>query len=306
MKAETLFKALADETRLRLIHLVLHHELNVNEIVAIMEMGQSRISRHLKILSDSGLLKHRKDGLWTFYSAAHSGEGRRFLNAIRFLFENDGVFSGDLVRAAAVREERSRETQRFFDAIAENWEKMKRDIIGDFDLNALILEELPESVTSVDLGCGAGDLLELLMKKSRRVIGVEKSPRMLEAARGRFSRSADHDAPDLRIGELEHLPLHPGEADLAVVNMVLHHLSEPLLAIREIHRILKRGDTLLIIDLARHNLENLRQRFGDRWLGFEPTDLTLQLKECGFKVKKIRHFDLKNDLKGFMISSVKK
>ena len=131
MKAVNLFKALADETRLRLVHLFLHFELNVNEIVAILGMGQSRISRHLKILVDSQLLTSRRDGLWTFYSTVTKGEGYAFIESIEYIFARDPIFSEDLMEAGRVLEKRAEETVRFFDSIAENWGQLKREILGD-------------------------------------------------------------------------------------------------------------------------------------------------------------------------------
>ena len=298
------FKALADETRLRLVHLFLHYELNVNEIAAVMGMGQSRISRHLKILSDSRLITFRRDGLWTFYSAAGEGEGHRFIQSIRYLFETEPIFSEDLVGADRVLEERAHETTRFFDSIAEDWEKLKKEIIGAVNLNRLILEAVPVSGTIVDMGCGTGDLLEPLKKKARYLIGVDKSPRMLDQARRRFA--LDGANVDLRIGELEHLPLREGEADLAVINMVLHHVPDPKKAFREAYRVLKPGDSFIILDFLRHQLEGMRERYGDRWLGFNIVDIKKWLKNSGFDTGKIDYFDLKKGLKGFMIQSVKK
>lgn len=303
MKALNFFKALSDDTRLRLLHIFTHYELNVNEIVEIMGMGQSRISRHLKILADTQLLTYRRDGLWTFYTAAVQGEGHRFINTVKYLFDNDPVFEQDLEKVKKILEERSKETVRFFDSIAEDWEKLKREIIGDVDLNGLILGNIPVSGTIVDLGCGTGDLLSFLKEKADRVIGVEKAPRMLEEARRRFADRKKNI--DLRIGELEHLPLREGEADLAVINMVLHHLPDPPKALQEAHRVLKKGNLFIIVDLLTHTQENMRERYGDRWLGFSESEMKKWLKNSGFSIKSMAYFDLKKSLKGFLIQAVK-
>lgn len=303
MEAVNFFKALSDETRLRLLHIFIHYELSVNEIVEIMGMGQSRISRHLKILADNQLLTFRRDGLWTFYSAVTKGDGHAFIESIKYLFDRDPIFARDLADAKQVLEERSKETVRFFDSIAEDWEKLKREIMDNVDLNGLILKNIPESDTIVDLGCGTGDLLPFLKKKSRRVIGVEKSPRMLEAARRRFA--GQEETFQLRIGELEYLPLREGEPDLAVVNMVLHHLPEPIKALQEVHRVLKKGNFFIISDLLRHDQETMRERYGDRWLGFSELEIKKWLETSGFKVKKIEFFDLKKKMRGFIIKAVK-
>lgn len=303
MKVVNFFKALSDETRLRLLHIFTHYELNVNEIVEIMGMGQSRISRHLKILAESQLLTYRRDGLWTFYTAAVQGEGHYFTNTVKYLFDGDPVFEQDLEKVRRILEERSKETVRFFDAIAEDWEKLKREIIGDIDLNGLILGNIPVSETIVDLGCGTGDLLDFLKEKAHRVIGVEKAPRMLEGARGRFAGRQKNI--DLRIGELEHLPLREGEADLAVINMVLHHVPDPANALHEVHRVLKKGSLFIIVDLLTHQQEGMRERYGDRWLGFSGTEMNKWLTNCGFSITPMETFDLKKGLKGFLIRAVK-
>ena len=304
MKVVNLFKALSDETRLRLVHLSLHHELNVNELVTILDMGQSGVSRHLKILTENMLLQSRRDGLWTFYSRVQEGEGVAFINSIRYLFNKESIFAKDLEKARRVLDEREKETVRFFDSIAEDWEKLKREIIGETDITQMILSITPHSEVSVDLGCGTGDLLESLRQKSERVIGVEKSTRMLESARKRFA--GNQNDIDIRIGELEHLPLREGEVDMAVINMVLHHLPEPLKAIREVHRVLKKGKPFIIVDLETHKEETLRERFGDRWLGFSQQDIKAWLETNGFRIDSFRFFDLKKGLKGFLAYAEKK
>lgn len=303
MKAVNYFKALADETRMRLAHLSLHYELNVNEIVAILGMGQSRISRHLKILTDSQLLTSRRDGLWTFYSAASEGEGHNFLRSIKYLFGTNTVFTEDLAEADRILEKRRLEETHFFDSIAEDWEKLKKEIIGEANLNSMILEAVPLSDTIVDMGCGTGDLMGSLRKKARQVIGVDKSPKMLEAAKQRFTN--DGKNVDLRIGELEHLPLGNGEADLAVINMVLHHVLDPVKTFQEAYRVLKKGKNFIIVDLLHHHRERMRERYGDRWLGFSIADIKKWLGKTGFSIGKVDYFELKKGLRGFILQSQK-
>lgn len=297
------FKALADETRLRLLNLFLHHELNVNEVVEILRMGQPRISRHLKILADSGLLCSRRNGLWTFYSVVTEGDGHQFIQNIKYLFQQDDQFVADLGRARQVVEERSLATTRFFDSIAEDWEGLKQEIIGHFDLSSLILKNIPQDQVVVDLGCGTGDLLLGLAKKSRLTIGVEKAPRMLDQARRRIL--AEGVDVDLRIGAIEHLPLRDEEADVAVINMVLHHLASPVNAIAEVGRILRPEGLFILVDLLKHQLESMRGRFGDRWLGFSREEITEWLELNGFTYDSMAFFDLKHGLQGFNIVAVK-
>jgi ubiquinone/menaquinone biosynthesis C-methylase UbiE len=303
MRSPNFFKALADETRLRLINLLSHYELNVNEIVEILNMGQSRISRHLKILADHYLLTFRRDGLWSFYSAPAEGAGSQFIKAINYLFKDEEIFPADLLAAKQVIKKRSNETILFFDSIAEDWEQLKSDIFGGFRLNEYIMDQVSFSKTSVDLGCGTGDLLAYLQKVSDHVIGVDKSPKMLEEARKRFMKRKEKI--DLRIGDIEHLPLGNREADLAIINMVLHHIPSPLEAFKEINRILKPKSHFIIVDFLNHNNESLRQKYGDRWLGFSELEIENWLAVTGFNSKKVDYFNLNKGLRGIMIRSMK-
>ena len=155
------FKALSDETRLRLVHILLHYELSVNELVRILGMGQSRVSRHLKILPAAGLLTSRRDGLWVFYAATRCGEASDFLQAMGPFLHTDTAMREDLAMAAQILEERALKTRQFFNAIAEDWDELNREVLEDFDLPAAVLAAVPEGCrVAVDLGCGTGAVLE--------------------------------------------------------------------------------------------------------------------------------------------------
>ncbi len=286
-------KALADETRLRLALVLRRYELSVNELVTLLGMGQSRVSRHLKILAEAGLLQARRDGLWVFYSAPSSGSGREFLDRVL-----PAVHEGsraDLDMAARIVEERALKTRQFFNAIAEDWDELNREVLGDFRLPEAVLAAVPEGCgTGVDLGCGTGEVLELLRGACREVIGVDGSPRMLELARRRFGDAGDDVS--LRIGELDHLPLRDGEADFACINLVLHHLSHPEIALREIARVLRPGGHALVTDFDRHQAESMRNVYGDRWLGFSRDYLTGALAAVGMEPVEYRREEVKKGL----------
>jgi len=278
MTALRLFKTAAEETRLRLLSLLAEHELNVQELEAVLQMGQSRISHHLKLMSEAGLLACRRDGLWSFYRTVEEGPGRRFLQSVRYLLSEEPCLQSDRSRAQQLlREGRSR-SRRFFDALAGHWEVLREAVVGEADLAGTLGRLLPACAAAADLGCGNGALLGTLAGKARRVIGVDSSRRMLQEARRRLQGL---DA-DLRIGELEHLPLRDGEVDCALINLVLHHLSRPEQALLEAQRVISENGTLVVADFRRHGQEWLRRRHGDRWLGFEPADLGRWLRQAGF------------------------
>ncbi|MDD6088056.1 MAG: metalloregulator ArsR/SmtB family transcription factor [Desulfovibrionaceae bacterium] len=290
-------KALADETRLRLIHILSHCELSVNELVGILEMGQSRVSRHLKILTDAGFLRSRRDGLWVFYKVAARGEAVFFLQALASCGDDEqSVADSDM--AAQVIAERSNRTRRFFNDLAEHWDTLSREVLGGLDLPEEICTHLPPGCcVAVDLGCGTGNVLERLREKSMKVIGVDGSPRMLELAKRRLQKlQTDMDEVSLRIGDLHHLPLRDEEADFVSICMVLHHLNEPIAVLREAARVLRPGGFLVIADFDKHSQEWLRTDYGDLWLGFDSESLHLFLKDAGFSFRSEKHCSVNKGL----------
>lgn len=306
------FKALADETRLRLLHVLHRHELSVNELVSILGMGQSRVSRHLKILAEAGLLQWRRDGLWVFYSGATDGQGQRFAQSVMPFVEGDPHMAADLELAARCIEERALKTRQFFNAIAEDWDALNREVLGGFDLaNAVCAAVPPHCGLAVDLGCGTGSVLERLLPLAEGVIGVDGSPRMLELARRRFApellaqSQSEAGRVSLRIGELDHLPLREGEAHFACINLVLHHLSSPVAALCEIGRILRPGGLLLITDFDKHGNERMRDEYGDRWLGFSQESLEAMIGEAGLRVRELQRHPVEKSL-GLLVALAEK
>ncbi|MBN1835977.1 MAG: metalloregulator ArsR/SmtB family transcription factor [Spirochaetales bacterium] len=281
------FKALGEQTRLRLLNLLLHHELNVQELTEILQMGQPRVSRHLKVLADSGFLDSRRDGLWAFYRVRGQGESRRLLDAIAYLFQGEEPFQEDLRCARGLLQEGRQATRRFFDAVAADWENLRSDILGQLDLAAAIAARLPHCPVVSDLGCGSGALLGPLTRRADTVIGIDASERMLFEARRRLERQS-LGGVQLRLGELEHLPMGDAETNWAVVNLVLHHLQDPRAGLREAARVVQPGGGLIVVDFDKHAEELLRSRYGDRWLGFTDQEMTGWMVEVGFRVEQ-RH-----------------
>jgi len=290
------FKALGDETRLRLFHLLLHYELNVNELVLIMQMGQSRISRHLKVLSENGLLRQRRDGGFSYYQVPNDPEIESLSQFVSDNLGREEMGTEDLSRAQAIIKERKNQTRRFFNQVAEYWERLKRDILGELDLATAVSEEVPACSTAVDLGCGTGELLLKLLDKSETVIGVDHSTQMLKMARLKLDAENATARSDLRLGELEHLPLRDQESDVAVINMVLHHIPLPQAGIQEANRILRPGGTLIIADFAKHAREDIREKFGATWLGFESGDIDTWLTASGFSLLGSRQYPVRHGM----------
>ncbi len=285
MSAATLLKSLADPGRLLLARVLTLGTFNVSELTDVVDAGQSTISRNLKILVDAGLLISRREGRTVYYA------WRRDLTdagaALRDWVERHGpAIEGDTrIRIADVWEARRERTASFFANVdpadpAAAW-------LGSPDCLPLLLEQLPDSDTVVDLGTGSGRLLPSLRGRVPNVIGVDASPSMLAEARRRAAADGLHDI-DLRLGDLAHLPLQDAEADAVVANMVLHHLPEPARAFGEIHRVLRPGGTLLIGDFLPHDQEWMRDTLADQWLGLAPDDVSHWLDQNGFESIDVR------------------
>lgn len=298
-----LLKACADETRIRLLNILINHELSVNEIVDMMNMGQSRISRHLKILLDAGLLKCRRDGVWAFYSGAASGHGKSFINAMLPMLGQDETLKKDLVTASEIIEERTKTARQFFNRIAGQWDRLKTEILGSFNLDRTIAYQIPECEKAADLGCGTGDLLSVLRLRAKRVIGVDSSSEMLKEARNRLGLCGD--TVDLRLGELEHLPMGDREVSAAVSSMALHHIQNPFQVIREAGRILEKDGIFIIAEYGKHSDESMRQKYGDLWLGFYPDEIRNWLENAGFRLSGTETFELRNSLVLHIYKSIK-
>lgn len=285
------FKALSDETRVRLLCILRQHELSVNELVTVLAMGQSRVSRHLKILAAAGLLHSRRDGLWVFYSAVSVGPAFEFMEAVFPFITTHSDMRADMDLAWRIIDERTLKTRQFFNAIAEDWDALNREVLGGFDLAQAVCEAMPPACgLAVDLGCGTGSVLERMLEYAHGVIGVDGSSRMLEMARHRFApeympaSGSEEGRVSLRIGELDHLPLRDAEANFACINLVLHHLSVPSVALDEIHRILAPAGLVLVADFDKHDVEGMRNEYGDRWLGFDAPALRSLLEDSHFQI----------------------
>ncbi len=278
-----LFKALADPCRLRLVAVLLRGEFTVQELTRMLGMGQSRISRHLKILTEAGILSVKRQGTWSYYRA---GEENAFFCAIRPAFELEldklPKRLDDLAAVASALEARRRRSLEFFDRHARQWDSLSRTLLPVPDYLDRLLALLPEVPVLLEIGVGTGALLPSLSSRAGRVIGVDHSPAMLGEARRRLAADGE-EGIELRLGEMTHLPISDRGAGCVVANMVLHHAADPLAVLREILRVLQPGGMLVLADLARHEREWAREQLADQWLGFETTELREWLKAAGFE-----------------------
>ncbi len=277
MKADLLqrvFRTFSDPTRVRIVALLEREELAVQEIMAVLGMAQSRVSRHLAILREAGLLEDRRDGTYVFYRSASPREGP-WQDAWRLIVENlrgDATAERDLAALARVMESRSERTRSFFDSVGPEWDALRK-VFNDDALRARAVSRLLDrNLVVADIGTGTGILAIEIARLGARVIAVDHSTRMLDAARAKAA-----DESNLRIefrhGEASHLPLANAEADAALAHMVLHYLPSPAEAIAEMARVVKPGGSVVAVDFVPHLHEWMREELGVVWLGFSAAEL---------------------------------
>ena len=275
--------SLADATRARLLRLVERHELAVAELCTVLQLPQSTVSRHLKVLVDDGWLAVRSEGTSRFYRLAATQldpAARRLWALLREQTAQGGVAEQDERRLATVLSGRRTRSQAFFGSAAGQWDKLRREMYGErFDLVGLA-GLLDAAWVVGDLGCGTGQISETLAPFVRQVIAVETSRAMLAAAKRRLDELTN---VELRRGDLEALPIDDGALDAAVICLVLHHVAEPAAVLGEAARALTPGGRLLLIDMLQHDRADYREQMGHVWLGFAPAQVSEWLAQAGFE-----------------------
>jgi ArsR family transcriptional regulator len=282
ISAETVFKALADETRQRMLRVLHGQELSVSELVEVLGQPQSTVSRHLKVLREAELIHDRRQGTTVLYSLRAGANGSDLSARLVDWSASQALPRGVANRLAGVLRRRREMSDRFFDAVGRQWDDLREKHFGTtFHLEALI-SLLPRTWTVVDVGTGTGYLLPLLASQFDRVIGIEPVPSMLEAAQHRVD--AEHLARvELKAGDLAALPLADDSVDLAIAMLVLHHVPSPPEALGELHRVVAPGGRLLIVEQHTHSDEAFRERMQDRWWGFDREALAERVRHTGVR-----------------------
>jgi ArsR family transcriptional regulator len=276
-------RALSDPTRLRIVALLEKDELSVNELQEITRMGQSRISTHLGLLQESGLVQSRRDGKRTFYrlNSETSGAVGEFIQlAIRGAKELP-EHSADQINLKRILARRREQAQVYFNQIAGRFDRVYGPGRSWQAFGHLLLRILPPLVVA-DLGSGEGLLSELLARRCKKVIAVDNSEKIVAFGAAKAKKNNLKNL-EFRLGDLQSPPIEPESVDLAILSQALHHAAEPAKAIAAAYRILKPGGQILILDLARHNFDRAHELYGDQWLGLAESDLHRWLEGPGFK-----------------------
>ncbi len=289
--------ALADPTRNRLLLALERDEVTVGELGVILQLPQSTISRHLKVLGDDGWVVSRADGTSRFYklSPELGDQAARIWEVVRGDVRRSEVADHDQARQLAVLSDRRRKSREYFSSVSENWGAIRKELFGSrIDLE-LALAMLPRHAVVADLGCGDGSFSALLAPHVRLVIAVDASVEMLDAAR---VTTADFANVDARQGDLESLPLADDTVDFAVLALSLHYTAEPSLVLHESLRILRPGGALIVIDMLPHERADLRQTMGHVWPGFSKRELSGWLTAIGFESMRYTPLPLDPNAKG--------
>lgn len=272
---------LADTTRCRLLAALERQELTVGELAMALQLPQSTVSRHLKILADQAWIASRAEGASRWYrrNPLLDADMLGLWELVRGAMADTPAALQDAARVEAVLASRRTVTQTFFATASAEWDALRADLFGvRADLTAAFALLSPDLVVG-DLGCGTGSLTAALAPHVQHVHALDASPAMLESARVRL---AAFDNVSVAEGALEALPLYHGVLDVAVLMLVLHHVADPVRALREVHRVLRPGGRVLIADMRPHAHERYREQMGHVWLGFSEPTLHEWLHEAGF------------------------
>lgn len=289
----TILKASGEPSRLRILAILRRHELTVSELVHVLGQSQPRVSRHLRVLSDAGLLARQSEGTSTYYRLDHDGVHatlvRQILDAATE--QTDDELARDAGRLREIRERRARAAADYFQHIATDWDRVRNLHVPDEAIEAALAElvdtEGPDDL--LDLGTGTGRILELAGPHVRRGIGVDSSRDMLAVARDKLERGGLSHC-HVRLGDIHNLDVAAGAVDMAVMHHVLHFLDDPHRAIAEAARTVRPGGLLVIVDFAPHSLDVLREDFNHVRLGYDTAEIEDWCRAAGLDQLTTRHF----------------
>lgn len=276
-------RAAAEPTRLRLLGILAQCELTVTEITQVLGQSQPRVSRHLRLLCEAGLLDRVPEGSWVFYRLADDRIARTFID---LLGTDDPTLSNDRDRLAAVQRARQQVADSYFEAHAHEWNDIRSLHVPEEEVEQALLALLGDEPVGdlLDIGTGTGRILTLLAARATRAVGVDRSHEMLAFARAALA-SPEFRHVQLRHGDMYRLALPPRSMDLVVLHQVLHFADDPVAVMREVARVLRPGGRLLLVDFAPHGEESLRAQHAHRRLGFASDDVAHWCAAAGLQAR---------------------
>ena len=291
-----LLRAAGEPTRLRLLALLSESDLTVSDLIEILGQSQPRISRHLKLLNEAGLLERYQEGAWAYFRLVDQGSGTGLIRSIISQFEDaDPSLTRDRERLEMVRKRRASKAAAYFSDNASKWDTIRSLHIDENLVEATMREMVGEGKVAamLDLGTGTGRVLELFSDLYEKGVGIDASRDMLSIARTRLDE-ANLSRVQTRQGDLYLLPTQGTAFDLVTIHQVLHYLDDPAGAIIEAAKALTAGGRLLIVDFAPHELEFLREQHAHLRLGFSDEQMGEWLSDAGLSLKATRHLEPKD------------
>ena len=291
-------EALADPTRLRLLRVLEQHELGVAELCDVLQLPQSTVSRHLKVLSDEGWTTSRRQGTVHLYRSAPTEldpAARRLWLVARDQTRHWPAANQDELRLARTLQQRQSHSDAFFAGAAGRWDKLREEFYGRAFSQQAMLALLPADAVVADLGCGTGQVLAQLAPWVAKVIGIDSSAAMLKAARAR-TKGIDH--VELHRADLSAVPLEDRSCDAAMMLLVLSYAVEPAAILAEMARILKPGGRAVVVDLLPHDREDFRREMGQQVLGFELEQVRGLMSGAGLEVARAAPLPPEPNVKG--------
>jgi ArsR family transcriptional regulator len=288
----TALRAAAEPTRLRILVLLARGELTVSELTRILEQSQPRVSRHLKLMCEAGLLGRTQEGSWAFYRIADEGVGARTAAALAALVEHEEAGDArDLERLAVIRAEHVEDAAGYFRENAAKWDAIRSLYVASDAVEEALLDAVGDVARDLlDVGTGTGQILRLLGRRVSRGLGVDASREMLAVARANLE-SANLFHCRVRQGDIHALPVEDACMDVVTIHHVLHFLDDPAAVVREAARTLRPGGRLLVVDFAPHAVESLRTSHAHRRLGFASDEVTAWCETAGLAVAGVQRFD---------------
>lgn len=283
-------RAVAEPTRLRILVALEGSELTVSELTHVLDQSQPRVSRHLKLLTDAGLLERYTEGSWAFYRLTSSEPASHLITSVLALIDRGEVdMARDQRRLDQLRRENATRAHAFFSDVASSWDKVGRLHVAEREVEKAILHVSRDLKleTLVDLGTGTGRMLEIFAGQVTEAIGVDSNREMLSAARAKLAQQG-HRHVQFRQADITDLPFESEMADLVTIHQVLHYLDEPSAAVNEAARLLRKGGMLIIVDFAPHEHERLRSEFAHRRLGFREDEITGLCRSQGLDVVAVK------------------
>lgn len=282
-------KTAGEPTRFRLLALLADGDLTVSDLTEILGQSQPRISRHLKLLAEEDLIERYQEGAWAYFRLRQDGAASALIQTLlAATVEDEPVLARDGERLATVKRARAERAQAYFSRNASEWDELRRLHVSDAAVEKELLRLIGKTPvdTLLDLGTGTGWILKLLANVYRRAVGIDASRDMLSVARANLDKAGILKA-SVRHGDILNLPVEGQDFDLITIHQVLHFLDQPELAIAEAARVLRPGGRLLIVDLAPHNLEYLRDDHAHVRLGFSHQIVSEWLEKVGLEVQEV-------------------